>query len=429
MYKRIEVKGNGKGLRLSLSGKVEGNNDSVEVLSYNITDASKKGAKKMRGNIKVFGNEWSGYAVNIKSPDTIFYLNLTISHPTKGTVYLDELKLEQFENGHWEEIEIFNSNFENYSSEGYLYSSSGYLNGWRDMFYFGALAFADSINAVEGKYCLKLPAVQDRLYYPPAPIDQPYTVSLPIGYKAYIPLQLYADEKTVFPVSDKQMIKKFTETLRQDSLNARQQAIACLMQTWAALYQDYQYREDDFENKLNHLLFQTVNKLNKTKETNFYTIIYSNFIVWVNDPHLCLENGSKFLTDNKTREKRINIPVQQPDPICLTETQCVVTNVIDGVANLQTGDVLLQINDLPIDSLLQLYSAHNISRYLQLRALERLMTIYGEFEMKVKLLRNGETMNVVFSVYKQQEDWDKTSLEKINRAVIYKEIHSVFKQL
>jgi len=405
----------GKKLRFSLWAKVDGNSNSIKVFSFKTTDRDKKGAKIVEAAIKVSGNQWKRYIVEMEHPDSIIYSIWTLFHPTKGTVYVDDLKLERFENGAWEEIKIYNSNFEHYSSEGYSYSSLGYLNGWRDMFYYGALAIADSINVIEGKYCLKLPTVQNKLWYLPALIDQPHIVSLPMGYKAYIPLQLYANEKTVFPVSDKKQIKNLTEKLRKDSLSTNQLAIACLMQTWAALYQDYPYREDDFEDKLNRLFFQTVNKLDTTKAANLYTIIYNDFAMWINDPHLSFQNGSKFLTDNKARETRINIPIQQPDPICLTETQCVVTNVIDSVTNLQIGDVILQINDLSIDSLLQLYRAHNLSRYTQRRTLERLMTIYGEPEVKVRLLRNGETVDVVFSTYTRQKDWSKTSLEKENR--------------
>jgi len=418
----------GKKLRFSLLAKVEDNTNSIKVFSFKTTNRDREDAKIAEVSIKVSGNKWKRYTVEMEHPDSVVYSIWTFFHPRKGTVYVDDLKLERFENDNWEEIEIFNSNFENYSSEGYLHTSSGYLNGWRNMFYFGALAVADSINAVEGKYCLKLPTVQDKLLYPPTPIDQPYMVSLPIGYKAYVPLQLYADEKTVFPVTDKQIIKNFTEKLLRDSLNTNQLAIACVMQTWAALYHDYFYREDDFEEKLNQLLFQTIYKLNTINTTtSCYKILAHDFLLWINDPHLRLSNGIKFLTDNKTHETRINIPVQCPDLIRLTETQCVVANVIDSVTSLQIGDVILQINDISIDSLLQLYRAHNISRSIQLRALKDLMVIYGKTEVKVQLLRNGETVDVVFSTYTRQGDWSETSLEKKNREK-YQDIQDSLKE-
>jgi len=423
-YKMIQIiskskRLSGKKLRFSLMAKVEDTNDSVKVFSFDIKHLGKqrtengKTISRISANewsewkdgageelelgveIKAAGNEWRHYVVEFEYPDSVIFPRMTIYHPTKGTIYLDDLKLEQFENEEWEEIKIDNAGFEGYTSV-------GKVGGWETMYAFGALAVADSINAIEGKYCLKLPTVQDKLLYPPNPIYQPHVVLLPIGYKAYVPLQLYADEKTVFPVTDKNRIKNFAETLRRDSLNANQQAIACVMQTWAALYHDYSYREDDFENKLNRLLFQTVNKLDTTQAADLYTILAVDFLLWINDPHLRLEGGSKFLTDYKTRGKTINIPVLQPEPICLTETQCVVTSVIDNVKKIQEGDVILRINDISIDSLLQLYKAYNISRSIQERELKKLMTTYGKSEMTVQLLRNDKIVDVVFSTNTRQ---------------------------
>jgi hypothetical protein len=321
----------GKKLRFSLSAKIEGSNDSVTVFSFNTTNISRPRAKMAGITIKVAGNEWKRYTVEMEHPDSIIFSDLTIYHPQKGTVYLDDLKLERFENKNWEEIEIRNADFESYSS-------LGHLGGWKGMYVFGSLVIADSINAIEGKYCLKLPAVQDKLFYLPIPIDKPHIVLLQKGYKAYIPLQLYADENTVFPASNKQTVKNIITKLQQNTLTIKQLTIACAIQTWAALYHDYSYREDDFENKINRLLLQTIYKLNTAaKAADFYTILVNEFLLWINDPHLHLE-GNKSLT--ATRTKTANIPVRLPDPICLTETQCVVTNVLDSVTNLKIGDVI-----------------------------------------------------------------------------------------
>ena len=413
----------GKKIRISLMAKVENNNDSIRVLSFFIQNLGKQRTENEKATtrvylselrkwkdseteeyeqgveIKVSGSEWKRYVMEINYPDNINFSRLTIYHPQKGTVYLDDLKLERLENDNWEEIDIPNSDFENYTS-------SGTLSGWETMYALGALSVADSMNAVEGKYCLKLPAVQDKLLYFPASINNPHIISLPIGYKAYIPLQLYADENSVFPSTDRQLISDFR---KKEPLTVQQLAIACVMQIWAALYHDYPYREDDFEDKLNRLLFQTIHKLNTTKETNLIKIIAQSFLQWINDTHLNLEGGS--LTNNTAHKKTINIPVKFPNATCLTENQWVVTHVMDNVKNLQTGDGIMQINDMNIDSLLQLYKVCNISRKIQHHELERLLTT-SEPEMKVQLLRNGETIDVVFSTDTRQKGYSMMAKEK-----------------
>ncbi|MDR1975019.1 MAG: hypothetical protein LBQ31_10210 [Bacteroidales bacterium] len=440
LYQRIVANPKGllgKKLRFSLQAKVEGNDDTVRAFSFytaisrkeakrmSVADlkpaaygleCDEKGAKKANITIKVAGNEWKRYVAEMEHPDSIVFSDLVIYHPKKGTVYLDDLKLERFENESWEEIEIDNADFEGYSP-------SGYLGGWDVMYAFGSLVIADSINAMNGKYYLKLPAVQDKLLYPPVDINRPHTILLPIGYKAYVPLQLYADDKTVFPVSDKQTIKDFTQTL-----SANQLAIACIIQTWAALYHDYSYREDNFENKINRLLFQTIYKLNTAKATDFYTILVNDFLIWINDPHLRLEwRGKNNFIDESIQNKEVNIPVKRPNSICLTETQCVVANVIDDVTDLRVGDVILQINGVSIDSLLQLYKTHNISRFYQLRTLEMLMRTRVEPEINVRLLRDGKIVNVVFSTYTRQGRTNLVPLEKENREK-YKALQNSLKE-
>jgi C-terminal processing protease CtpA/Prc len=380
----------GKEMRISLWAKVEGQKDSVKVLRYKF--ANRKTKESTFIEIKAVGNEWKHYEKEFKHIDKHAFPAdfMYLFHPKKGVVYVDNLKLEVKNGEDWKEIEIRNADFEKYSS-------LGRLGGWENMYALSSLSFADSINAFDGKYCLRLPVVQDRLFYSPVPIEEPHIVSLPDGHKAYIPLQLYADEKTVYPVSNKQKIEKFIKTLCRDSLNANQLAIACAMQTWAALYHDYPYRESDFENKINRLLIQTARKLETAKTADFYKILVNEFLLWINDPHLVLERGSKFLIAGKTSTKTANIPVKLPNPICLTENQCVVTNVIDSAGDLQLGDVVLQINDINIDSLLQSYRAHNISRSIQKRELERLIVTYGAPEIEIQLLRNEKIVKVVFS--------------------------------
>jgi len=184
------------------------------------------------------------------------------------------------------------------------------------------------------------------------------------------------------------------------------------MQTWAALYHDYPYRETGFEEKINRLLFHTINKLNTTQSEDCYAIITSYFLMWINDPHLRLEGGDKFLS--KTPRKTANIPVERPNPIRVIETQCVVTNVIDGVTNLKVGDVILQINNTSIDSLLR-FRASNISKYTRFRTLERFITRYRASEIKMRVLRNDEIIDVVFSNYNQPKGWSEISLVKENR--------------
>ena len=388
----------GKDLRISLWAKVEGREDSVKILNYEFP------YKKTKGNtfvpIRVAGNEWKCYEKGFRHPDQDAFLVDIISlfHPSKGTVYVDDLKLEVKNGEDWEEIAIANSDFENYGWS--LYGSLGGLLNWDTMYYGGILDFADSINALNGKYCLRLPAVQDSLLYAPAPIDKPYTVSLPSGSKAYIPLQLYADEKIVFPPTNRQAIRNLVKELQKNSLTVNQSFIAYALQIWAALYQDYPYRDAGLESKLNRLLLQTIEHLETDTTTLPYTILTQNFLMWINDPHLRLEG--RLPKSDVVNMNKVSLPVKMPNAIVLTETQCVVNHVADSISHLQVGDVILKINNINVDSLLQVYRNQNISRFIQSDELLKLMTTYGKPEMQVQLLCNGKIEEAVFTIDSQQ---------------------------
>ena len=386
----------GKKLRISLLAKIEDNSDSIEVFSFNTIKQSNSKEENVRISIKVVGNEWKRYAVETELPNDIVFSRLTIYHPPKGTVYIDDLKFEVYNNGYWEDVEITNCDFEEYTS-------LGKLGGWESQYVYKGLAIADSINAQSGKYCLKLPVVEDEILYSPIPIEKPFVLSLTKGYKAHIPLQLYANDTVVFPSTNKLDIKEYADKIQtnQDKQTANQQAIAIVMQIWSALYQDYPYRETNFKNKIDSLLLQTIERLETDTITQSYEILTENFLLWINDPHLRLEG--KFQTVDTVDKKVISIPAKLPNPTCLTETQCVVTSVLDNVTNLQVGDVILQINDINIDSVLLLYRKHNISRYIQSREIKKLMVTYGKSEMKVQLLRNDKIQDVVFSTYTRQK--------------------------
>lgn len=418
----------GRKIRFSLMAKVEGADDSVKVFSFYMQNIGEKVVEDGRtmskvsgsewrewknneskeagyeADIKASGNEWKRYEVEIENPDSINFFRLTIYHPAKGAVYLDDLKLEWFEDGNWEEAAIPNGNFERYYSSGNPFA-------WETMSVFKTLVAADSIHAVEGKYCLKLPAVQDSSLYPPVPIEKPYVATLLYGYKAYVPLQLYADENNVFPTANKEIIKDFS---KKEPLKVRQLAVACAMQVWAALYHDYPYRETGFENRISQLLLQTIRELETAETVNYATIIERYFLQWINDPHLNLERGNSILRDRTIDMKAVSMPVKAPHATILTENNWVVNNPqeTNRAPALLVGDAILQINDINIDSVLQLYKMRNISRKIQNRELESLMITYGKPEMKVRLLRNDETIDVVFSTNTLQKGYSMMAKKK-----------------
>jgi C-terminal processing protease CtpA/Prc len=405
IYLEPDIEKYNKKTRLSLWIKTENVTDSVSAVYFATITPYYSAKRGSTFEIKALNNEWKQYFLELNPDDSVivdqFWLG--IGHPLKGTVYIDDLKVEIYNDSFWEPIFVPNSDFEQYDA-------NGKFRFWTE--FYGGLAIADSINAIEGKYCLKLPAIQEQILYPSQPLDKPHAISLPAEYFAYIPLQLYANDKVVFPLTDTTKIKHFAQKIKteQDTLSPDMQAIAWSMQIWAALYQDYPYRNINFEKRINRLLFNTINKLQIIKGYKDVTSIpYQEFLVWINDPHARIWFNE---LPQKIKGKRIiEVPVSD---IELTEKQCIVKSVADTFTMIQRGDILLQINNIDIDSLLQIYRNHNISRNLQGASVWKMFTSMGKSKLTITVKRGNNIIPLEFTT-KTNAGYAYRSMRKYRR--------------
>jgi C-terminal processing protease CtpA/Prc len=389
IYLPPDFKKYSKKTRLSVWLKTENVTDSAE-FNFSAFPILFSKAEARHFEIKALNNKWEQYFIEF-DPDSMLVsqFHFSITYPQAGTIYVDDLKLEVYSDTVWETIFVPNGDFEQYDATGRLrFWEEPYVNG---------LAVADSINAIEGKYCLKLPSVQEQILYLPQPLDKPYTVAMPIKYFAYIPLQLYANNEVVFPITDISTIKQFVKK-RKDALPLNHQAIGWCMQIWAALYQDYPYRDENFEGRIDSLLINSVNKLQKEKtEEVIIKVPFEDFLLWINDPHarIWFEKTPKQID----RRTMIKVPISE---IELTETQCVVKGVLDSVM-LQRGDIILQIDGVNIDSLLQIYRNHQISRNLQGASVWKMLSSFGKPEITMTVKRGTENIPILFTTQTNKE--------------------------
>ena len=376
-----------KKTRLSVWVKTENVTDSAEFYLTALPAFKSPSLKKRTFEIKALNNEWKQYFIEFEPVDSILVsqFQFKIPHPQTGNIYVDNIKLEIYNENTWETIYVPNSDFEQFDTNGRILF-------WTEL-YLGGLTIADSTHAIEGKYCLKLPAIQEQNLYSPQPIELPYTVSLPINFFAYIPLQLYANDESVFPITDSSAINKFGQRIKteQSNLPLDRVVITWCMQIWAALYHDYPYRDASFEKRINTLLFNSINKIEKGEYDDITSIPFHDFLVWINDPHarIWFEKTPKQV-DRKTM---IKIPISE---IELTETQCVAKEVLDSVM-IQRGDIILQIDDIDIDSLLQVYRNNHISCYLQGASVYKKLTSVCKPELTMIVQRDTEIIPLLFT--------------------------------
>ncbi|MDR2980580.1 MAG: hypothetical protein LBV02_09130 [Bacteroidales bacterium] len=388
-------------MRFSIWAKTENVTDSAEFYLTALPSIKSRFLRKRHFEFKALDNKWEQYFIEIEPVDSILVsqFQFKMTYPQTGTIYVDDLKMEFCNDTVWETVFVPNADFEQYDA-------NGRLRFWTEL-YVDGLAAADSIHAIEGKYCLKLPSIQEQILYSPQPLDIPYTVSLPAQHFAYVPLQLYANKTVVFPVTDTLAMNQFVQGIKieQDTLPLDQAVITWCMQIWAALYQDYPYRDADFEKRINTLLLNSINKIEKGEYDDLTSIPFQDFLVWINDPHarIWFEETPKQVD----RNTRIRVPISA---IELTETQCVVKEVLDSVM-LQRGDILLQIDGVDIDSLLQIYRNQHISRNLQGASVWKMLSSVGQPELTMTVQRGAETITLLFTTQTNKVD-KKRSLPK-----------------
>jgi hypothetical protein len=374
----------GKKIKVSFWAKWEGAIDS-NLAFFQLMPYNRKTKAFLDYTIKVNTNEWALYTLEIDYPEDISADKLNFNLPLVGTIYVDDLHIEKFENNLWEKINFNNTGFENYSG-------LGNLLGWEDPFIAGSIVEKNNKDAKEGSFSLKLTSVQDQILYQPTDIENPYEMKLMGDYHAFVPLQLYANDTSIYPFANKDEVDKLaTQLLAQIDSNApvNQQQIAVALEIWSQFYQDYPYRENNFEEKNNYFLLHFVHALEKSTTIFNANDFYVKYISWLNDAHATIAYRGLA----KEQRKKFRIPVD----IVFTQNECVISNLKKATNVIEPGDVVLKINNISIDSLIVEYNRFSITKINQHAAISRLLEIYDADSTEIVVKRNSKILKEVIT--------------------------------
>ncbi len=374
----------GKKIKVSFWAKWEGAIDS-NLAFFQLMPFNRKTKTLLDYTIKVNTNEWALYIQEIDYPEDISVDKLNFNLPLAGTIYVDDLQIEKFENNLWEKINFNNTGFENFSP-------LGNLVGWEDPFIAGTIVEKNNKDTKEGQFSLKLTSVQDQILYQPTDIEKPYETKLMGDYHAFVPLQLYANDTSIYPFTNKIEVDQLAaQLLAQIDSNApvNQQKIAVALEIWSQLYQDYPYRENNFEEKNNYFLLHFVHALQKSTTDFNANDFYTNYLSWLNDPHATIAYRSLA----KEQRKKFRIPMD----IVLTQNECVISNLKKATSIIEPGDVILKMNNIAIDSLIVEYNRFSIAKINQHTAISRLLEIYDADSTEIVVKRNNNILKEFFS--------------------------------
>jgi hypothetical protein len=374
----------GKKIKVSFWAKWEGAIDT-SLAFFQLMPYNRKTKTFLDYTIKVNKNEWALYTQEIDYPEDISVDKLNFNFPSSGTIYVDDLQIEKYENNLWQKINFNNTGFESYSP-------LGSLVGWEDPFIGGSIVEKNNSAVKEGKFSLKLSSVQDQILYQPRDIENPFEIKLIGDYHAFVPLQVFANDTSIYPSSNKKELEQFAIQLKaQVDSNApmNQQRIAMAIEIWSQLYHDYPYRENNFNEKNNYFLLCFLHALEKSTVDFNPNDIYIKYISWLNDPHATIAYRSLV----KEPRKKFRIPIN----IALTQHECVVSNIKKAGSVIEPGDVVLKINNVAIDSLIKEYNRFSIAKINQQLAISKLLEIFDADSTEVIVNRNNKIWKEVFT--------------------------------
>ena len=374
----------GKKIKVSFWAKWEGAIDT-NLAFFQMMPYNRKTKTFLDYTIKVNKNEWALYTKEIDYPEDISVDKLNFNFPATGTIYVDDLQIEKFENNLWEKINFNNTGFENYTP-------LGNLIGWEDPFIGGTIVDKNNAEFKEGKFSLKLSSVQDQILYQPRDIEKPFEIKLIGDYHAFVPLQVYANDTSIYPSVNKNELEQFAKQLKaqiDSTATMNQQRIAMALEIWSQLYHDYPYRENNFDEKNNSFLLRFLHALEKSTTDFTPNDIYTKYISWLNDPHATIAYRSLV----KEPRKKFRLPIN----MVLTQNECVVSNIKKSASVIELGDVILKMNNVAIDSLIKEYNRFSIAKINQHLAIHKLLEIFDADSTEVVVKRKNKILKEVFA--------------------------------
>ncbi|HPI54927.1 MAG TPA: hypothetical protein PLU10_09555, partial [Chitinophagaceae bacterium] len=368
----------GKKIRVSFWAKNESAQNTNNVFQLNPIC---KQTTPPKISINVTSRDWKLYSIEVDYPADAMSDRVQFNFPKTDAVYIDNFNFEVSDSNKWRNVDIKNTDFEEYTN-------NGLLQYWEDGYSIGNLAKKESVQKKSGQASLKLASIEENKFY--AVANQPFDIPMQNGYHAYIPLTLASNGTEVFPTNDEETLDRLNKELVKDIDSAsslEMQTITYGIESYAQLLQDYPYKDANFESRIGSKLVNVIESIRDGKLANPWTNLYMDYLLWVNDPQI------NFVQTRPDTRNKVRLPFQAK----LTNHQLIVEKYALGDNKLQAGDVIVGMNQLNIDSLFSLYHQEKISLFVQDVVKRKLMTDYFDNEIELTIKRDNSTLKAKFS--------------------------------
>lgn len=368
----------GKKIRISFWAKNEGAQSAVNVFQLNPVC---KQTTPPKITMDVTSRDWKLYSMEIDYPADAMSDRVQFNFPKKDAVYIDNFKMEVSDSSKWKLIDIKNADFEEYSR-------NGLLQNWEDGYSIGNLAKKEVTQKKSGLTCIKLSAIEETKFY--AVTTQHFEIPLQNGFHAYIPLILASNGKEVFPSNDGETLERLNKELIKDIDSAsslEMQSITYGIESYAQLLQDSPNKEANFENRIGGKLVNVIETIREGKQTNPWTNLYLDYLLWVNDPQI------NYVQTRPDTRNKVRLPFQTK----LSNHQLIVEKYGYSDNKLQAGDIIVGMNQMNVDSLFSLYHQEKISLYIQEIVKRKLMTDYFDNEVELTIKRDNSILKATFT--------------------------------
>lgn len=369
-------------IKISFWAKLEGNIDSVKALQ--LTPFSRKTKTFSNFYVSVDTKEWKRYEQIIDYPKECEVDKIHIVLPPSGTLYIDNLTFEKKDsNDKWIMVPMRNTDFEDYNEQGELV-------GWEDPMSGKNIYTQDANMKKEGKYGLKMIAIQDKNLYKMPFFEKPTMFQFINDLQAYVPIVLKANKTKVYPNSDKEIIKTLSDSLAkkiESKTETRLQAIASAIEIYGYLLHDKINENGLTRERLEELFLNGIRSIENKPEVNAWHNLFIDFLAWTNDVQIYAQPTSMMFGNMSA--------VQIPCQAAIVDNKVIVEKTFKA-DKIKVGDWLQKIDNISLDSLIQSMQAVKMPMYLQDLVRGKYLNSLSQEKATLTINRNGKIVEETF---------------------------------
>ncbi|MCT4637985.1 MAG: S41 family peptidase [Bacteroidales bacterium] len=332
-----------------------------------------------------------------------------VSNRSDAEIFVDDFLLEVQTNSGWQVVKIDNADL-NIVSEYNI--PKGFLTKSDNLYHTSSVKRDSATN----NFCLSIkPFVKNTMFDQYPNVGEVINKDLPRGLKLTMPVALYGNDETTYPIADKALLDKLKYSLSQP-VSKTDKELGAIVITWNVFQHFYPYF-NEVSVDWNRELINTISEYCQADNKESFVDILRKLTAKLNDGHI------RVISEKDNRNNGY-LPLTWER----VENKLVVTSVLDKNVMIKTGDIITNINNTNAENFIdkeKKYISAATSGFLKNRSelyslrrplnTETTLTIINSNKEKSKIkIANTSNLSAIY-----RSNTNKTKFKRLGDSIFY----------